>query len=250
MSIEIKKFTREEHAQHCMQLVRLLRRLKPREYRFDGGVELATFEEQSYTAAGAFGWAAVCGIGGLVVHKGKDPVHPDILHLAELSGVLTLFDVRRISADHVFGEGAWEEVFGADSSYQKKRAGFSAKGKELHDLHVQYTDLHLDTKRLIDYAAKYLRHKISSVENRKPAVVITMGGGVIQGIAFSEDMDVLVVDYDVNTLPEDEMCQVSQGGFAPEDACVFERGATSESIDPQIVYERLDTFRYTDGKEA
>lgn len=187
MSIEIEKFTREEQAQHCEQLVRVLRRRKPFEYLYDGRVELATFEGQSYTAACALGWAAVCGVGGLVVHKGKDPVHPGILHLAESSGVLTLFDVRRISADHVFGEGAWREVFGADSSYQQKRAEFSAKGKELHDLHVQYTDLHLDTKRLIDYAAKYLCHKISSVENRKPAVVITMGRGVIQGIAYSKN---------------------------------------------------------------
>ena len=83
----------------------------------------------------------------------------------------------------------------------------------------------------------------------KPAVVIVMEGGVIQEIATTTDMDVLVIDYDVDTLPEDERSQViqSEATGKKEDAYLF---MSSTETAPQYVRWRLRNYRRSDGKEC
>ncbi len=56
-------------------------------------------------------------------------------------------------------------------------------------------------------------------------ILITMEGGVVQNITFEgegEPATVVIVDYDIDEVPEDELVAVEQGKYSPVLARVFE----------------------------
>lgn len=148
MSTDIKKFTREEQAQHCDQLVAVLEETSAVNYDHSVFVEAGRRSNECGTIACALGWAAIRGIGGLKLEQKVNPVHPDLMSYVE-----SMWQVTRDSADHVFGDDAWQRIFAAENtSYDDKLAEAHDEGETVDDLDVQQTDRDEAINRLIDQA--------------------------------------------------------------------------------------------------
>ncbi|QNK01702.1 hypothetical protein [Dyella telluris] len=96
----------------------------------------------------------------------------------------------------------------------------------------------------------------ADTEKKLPAVVVTIQAGVVQFVATSEAMDVLVVNYDddvVEDLPPSEITLVHQRGKAlneVEPAQVYLCGSNPDEIQPEHVNWRVAKYNETNGKEA
>lgn len=47
---------------------------------------------------------------------------------------------------------------------------------------------------------------------KHPTIILTVEGGVIQGILTDNPVDVFVIDYDRDGIPESELCPIPQDG--------------------------------------
>lgn len=97
---------------------------------------------------------------------------------------------------------------------------------------------------------------MSQDEKKLPAVVVTIQAGLIQFVATSEAMNVLVVNYDddvVEELEPHEITQVHQRDYArngTEPAQVYLCGSSPDEIQPEHVHWRVAKYNETNGKEA
>lgn len=110
-------------ALHCLQLAEFLENLSSRKYNH------SAFSNECGTVCCALGWAAQQGIGGL-----KNPQTPT---LYTRSSTFYYDD----AADRVFGNGAYDRIFGGVRPEATKGEPRSNRKLSIHRLRVQALEL-------------------------------------------------------------------------------------------------------------
>lgn len=101
-----------------------------------------------------------------------------------------------------------------------------------------------------DDRCNYIFHREYEIVDRpskKPTIIVIMEGGIIQDVISNTEVDVMMIDYDTDTIVDEELTRVDQGEGKEEDGYVV---FLPVEVTPECVKSRVDKYRETDGREC